>query len=65
MKTINRSDAMSSINEKAIKNAIASLEMEGFVVLPEYKALCEKLLNEEITMNEYISEIKSIQGINA
>ncbi|MCR4925752.1 MAG: hypothetical protein K5917_05630 [Clostridiales bacterium] len=56
---------MSPINEKAIKNATASLEMEGFVVLPEYKKLCEKLLDKEITMAEYISAVKSMQGINA
>ena len=31
---------------------MACTPMEGFVVLPEYKALCEKLLNKEITMAE-------------
>lgn len=56
---------MSPINEKAISNAAASLEMEGFVVLPEYKELCEKLLNKEITMAEYITAVKAMQGINA
>ncbi len=54
---------MSYVNEKAINNAAASLEMEGFVVLPEYKTLCEKLLNKEITMAEYIETIKTMQGI--
>ena len=56
---------MSPINEKAINNAAASLEMEGFVILPEYKELCKKLLNKEITMAEYIATVKSMQGINA
>jgi hypothetical protein len=56
---------MSPINEKAISNAAASLEMEGFVILPEYKELCEKLLNKEITMAEYIATVKTMQGINA
>ncbi len=56
---------MSPINERAMNNAMASLEMEGFVVLPEYKKLCEKLLNKEITMAEYISAVKSMQGIGA
>ena len=55
---------MSPINERAINNATASLEMEGFVVLPEYKKLCEKLLNKEITMAEYIATVKAIQGIS-
>ena len=59
----NRSDTMSPINEKAISNAAASLEMEGFVILPEYKKLCEKLLNKEITMAEYIATVKTMQGI--
>ena len=54
---------MSPINERAINNATASLEMEGFVVLPEYKKLCEKLLNKEITMDEYIATIRTMQGI--
>lgn len=56
---------MSPQNEKALKNAVASLEMEGFVVLPEYKTLCEKLLNKEITMAEYIAAVKEMQGISA
>jgi len=56
---------MSPKHQKAINNATASLEMEGFVVLPEYKALCEKLLNKEITMAEYIATVKEMQGISA
>ena len=55
---------MSPINERAINNAAASLEMEGFVILPEYKKLCEKLLNKEITMAEYIATIKTMQAAN-
>ena len=55
---------MSPKNQKAINNATVSLEMEGFVVLPEYKALCEKLLNQEITMAEYITIVKKMQGIS-
>ena len=37
---------MSPINEKAISNAAASLEMEGFVILPEYKKLCKKTVEQ-------------------
>ncbi|MBR3149394.1 MAG: hypothetical protein IKF64_04415 [Eubacterium sp.] len=55
---------MSPINERAIYNAAASLEMEGFVILPEYKKLCEKLLNKEITMAEYIATVKTMQAAN-
>ena len=49
--------------EKAIKNAVSSLEMEGFVVAPEYISLCEKLLNNEITIEEYIQTVKKMQEI--
>ena len=55
---------MSPKNEKAMNNAAASLAMEGFVVAPEYKALCEKLLNKEISMEQYIAAVKSMQGIH-
>ena len=47
---------MYSTNEKAINNATASLEMEGFFIRLKYKKLCEKLLNKEITMAEYIEK---------
>ena len=60
----NRYNTMDSDNEKAINNATAIVEMEGFEVLPEYKELCEKLLNKEITMAEYIATIKTLQEIN-
>lgn len=51
-------------NEKAINSAAASLEMEGFVISNDYKELCKKLLNKEITMAQYIEIIKNHQGIN-
>lgn len=52
-------------NQKAINNAAASLEMEGFSISDEYKALCEKLLKKEITMSQYIELVKVSQGIRA
>ena len=55
---------MSPKNERAMNNAAASLAMEGFVVLPEYRGLCEKLLDKEITMQEYIDAVKLMQGID-
>lgn len=48
-----------------INSAAASVEMEGFTIKPEYKILCSKLLSKEITMEEYINAIKSMQGIDA
>lgn len=48
-----------------MNNAAASLEMEGFVISNEYKALCDKLLKKEITMAQYIEFVKVSQGIKA
>lgn len=50
-------------NEKAIKNAAASVEMEGFIITEEYMAWCKKLLNNEITMSQYIELVKASQGV--
>lgn len=44
--------------EKAIKNASASVEMEGFLVDEQSKIWCRKLLLNEITMEQYISLVK-------
>ena len=43
--------------QKAIKNAEASINMEGLFVLDSSKELCEKLLKKEITFEEYIAFI--------
>ncbi|MDY6016991.1 MAG: hypothetical protein SPI97_05195 [Oscillospiraceae bacterium] len=56
---------MGMSHSKAIENAAASVEMEGFVVTEEYKMLCEKLLVNEITFDEYVELIKKTQGIVA
>ncbi len=56
---------MNSTHEKIINNALASMEMEGFVVTNECIDLCKKLLDKEITMAEFINEIKKTQGIVA
>ena len=42
-------------NREAIENATASLEMEGFKVSEQSKIWCEKLLNKEITFDEYLA----------
>ncbi len=51
--------------EKAIKNASASVEMEGFSVDEQSKIWCRKLLLNEITMEQYISLVKEKAGVNA
>lgn len=45
--------------ERAINNAVFSTEMEGYVIDSTSKELCRKLLKKEITMEEYISFVKS------
>ena len=48
---------------RAIANAAASVEMEGFRVTAQHKELCRKLLNKEITNAEYIRQIpKAAKG---
>lgn len=49
--------------ERAIKNAAASVEMEGFTISADYVNWCEKLLNKEITMAQYIEFVKASQGV--
>ena len=41
--------------EKAVENAVASVEMEGFQVDEETKMMCERLLKGEITYDEYLA----------
>ena len=41
--------------EKAVENAVASVEMEGFHVDEETKKMCERLLKGEITYDEYLA----------
>ncbi len=51
--------------DKAIKNASASVEMEGFSIDEQSKILCKKLLLNEITMEDYILLVKQKAGVNA
>ena len=50
--------------EKSIRTATASLEMEGFSVDEKAKLWCKKLLNNEITMEDYISLVKAKAGVS-
>lgn len=51
--------------KNAIKDAENSLNIEGLIVSEQAKALCEKVLSKEITIDEYISIIKQKAGISA
>ncbi len=49
--------------DSAISNATASLEMEGLYVSDELRELCIKMINKEITMEEYIKLAMELKGI--
>lgn len=49
--------------EQIMENAAASVEMEGYTIDSKSKEWCQKLLRNEITMQEYISLIKKKQGL--
>ena len=44
--------------DKAIENAAASVEMEGYVIDNECKDWCRKLMLGEISMEDYISLVR-------
>lgn len=43
---------------KAINNAAASVEMEGYHIDEQSIAWCKQLINKKISMSEYISLVK-------
>lgn len=45
-------------SQRAMDNAAASVEMEGFSVTAQQKEWCRKLLNKEITKAEYIRLVR-------
>ena len=51
--------------EQSIKNASASVEMEGFHIDQQSKEWCKKLLNKEITISQYIELVKEKAGVTA
>ena len=51
--------------DKAIENAVESVEMEGCQIDEQSKELCKKLLLNEITMEEYIELVKLKAGVTA
>ncbi len=50
--------------EKAIENAAASVEMEGFHIDEQSREWCRQLLRKEITMEQYLRLIKQKAGVN-
>ena len=51
--------------EQIIENAATSVEMEGYTIDSKSKEWCQKLLRNEITMQEYISLVKKKAGVKA
>ena len=47
----------------AIENSAASVEMEGFIIDDQCKDLCRKLLQGDLTMDEYIAFVKRKAGV--
>lgn len=45
--------------ERAIANAIASTEMEGFVVTDKHKELITKLMSKEMTLEDALKELNN------
>ena len=43
--------------ERAIENAAASIEMEGYHIDEQFKELGRQLVRDEITMEEYVQRI--------
>ena len=60
---LNRKEVIYMSIDKAIENAVASVEMEGFSIDEQSKDLCRKLLNKEISMEQYVSLIKQAVGV--
>ena len=49
--------------DKAIENAVASVKMEGFQVDSECVQWCKKLLEKEISMEQYITLVNKNQEL--
>ena len=49
--------------DKAINSAISSIKMEGYQIDNECVAWCKKLLENEITLEQYIAMVKQKSGV--
>ncbi len=48
--------------DRMIENAATSVEMEGYIIDEQVKDLCRHLMSGDITMAEYITEIRRRAG---
>lgn len=51
--------------ERAINNAAASVEMEGYHIDEQSREWCRMLLNRELSMEQYIQLVKEKAGVTA
>ena len=51
--------------DKAVENAIASVEMEGYQIDDDCVQWCKQLLGKEITLEQYIALVKQKSGVAA
>lgn len=51
--------------KKSVENSVASVTMEGFTITNQDKELCQKLIDNEITMSQYLEIILRQQGVIA
>lgn len=49
--------------DRVIENAVASVKMEGYQVDNECIQWCKKLLENEISMEQYIALVKQKTGV--
>lgn len=49
--------------ERAVDNAIASTEMEGFTITEKHRELIMKLMKKEITLDKAIKELNNKNGL--
>lgn len=49
--------------DKAVENAVASVKMEGYTVDSECVQWCKHLLENKISMEQYIALLKQKSGI--
>ena len=49
--------------DKAIENAAASLQMEGFEVEEKSKELVKQVLEKKISLDQYINIVKNKYGV--
>ena len=51
--------------EQIIENAATSVEMESYTIDSKSKEWCQKLLRNEIAIQDYISIVKKKAGVKA